>query len=307
MELKWLEDFLCITNTGSFSKAAESRNVTQSAFSRRIMALEQWLGATLIDRTSHPITLTDEGIRFIETAQQSVRMFHKVRNDFNNENRKKRRSLSIGIADHLAIHFFPSWIHCLGNDLSLYYFELQSSIRSGTGFFEALRFQEYDLLICYRQALEKTTRDANNFTSLTLGNEALIPVCAKQKLKEQQYQLPGTAEQPLPFISYKPYSSLLKAVSELTTTSAVAPIHLETVIETSSAESMKSLAINGFGIAWLPESAVTKELDNGVLQHIGDSQYHIPLAIEIHRHLPNTKPEIMAFWERLASLQIKEQ
>ena len=40
MELKWLEDFVSLANTSSFSKSAKQRNVTQPAFSRRIRALE---------------------------------------------------------------------------------------------------------------------------------------------------------------------------------------------------------------------------------------------------------------------------
>ncbi|NWM05812.1 LysR family transcriptional regulator, partial [Klebsiella quasipneumoniae] len=47
MEIKWLEDFLALANTLNFSKAADERHVTQSAFSRRIKQLEAWLGTTL--------------------------------------------------------------------------------------------------------------------------------------------------------------------------------------------------------------------------------------------------------------------
>ncbi len=54
MELKWLEDFVCLSNIGSFWKASEQRHVSQPAFSRRIRALEDWLGVTLIDRSSYP-------------------------------------------------------------------------------------------------------------------------------------------------------------------------------------------------------------------------------------------------------------
>jgi len=44
MELKWLEDFVSLAETHSFSRSAELRHVTQPAFSRRIQALEAWLG-----------------------------------------------------------------------------------------------------------------------------------------------------------------------------------------------------------------------------------------------------------------------
>ena len=58
MESKWREDFLSVARTGNFSKSAAERHVTQSAFSRRIKALEQWVGVALIDRSSYPTRLT---------------------------------------------------------------------------------------------------------------------------------------------------------------------------------------------------------------------------------------------------------
>ena len=51
MESKWLEDFVSLAETGSFSRSAALRHVTQPAFSRRIRSLEAWLGADLIDRS----------------------------------------------------------------------------------------------------------------------------------------------------------------------------------------------------------------------------------------------------------------
>jgi DNA-binding transcriptional LysR family regulator len=43
VEIKWLEDFVTLAETSSFSRAAEIRNVTQPAFSRRIKQLETWI------------------------------------------------------------------------------------------------------------------------------------------------------------------------------------------------------------------------------------------------------------------------
>lgn len=44
METKWLEDFVSLAETRSFSRSAQLRHVTQPAFSRRIQALEAWGG-----------------------------------------------------------------------------------------------------------------------------------------------------------------------------------------------------------------------------------------------------------------------
>ena len=68
MEIAWLEDFVVLARLRHFSRAAEDRNVSQPAFSRRIQALEAWMGTRLINRRTTPVTLTAEGDRFRETA-----------------------------------------------------------------------------------------------------------------------------------------------------------------------------------------------------------------------------------------------
>jgi len=61
METKWLEDFVSLAETRSFSRSAQLRHVTQPAFSRRIQSLEAWAGAELIDRSAYPTQLTPAG------------------------------------------------------------------------------------------------------------------------------------------------------------------------------------------------------------------------------------------------------
>ena len=68
MELKWLEDFIVLSETENFTQAAAKRNVTQPAFSRRIRMLETWLGVLLIERSVYPIELTEAGKSFAERA-----------------------------------------------------------------------------------------------------------------------------------------------------------------------------------------------------------------------------------------------
>jgi LysR family transcriptional regulator, hypochlorite-specific transcription factor HypT len=50
MDTKCLIDVLVLRSEGNFRIAAEQRGVSQPAFSRRIQALEAWVGAALIDR-----------------------------------------------------------------------------------------------------------------------------------------------------------------------------------------------------------------------------------------------------------------
>jgi len=61
LNLAWLDDFLVLAESGNFSRAADERHITQPAFSRRIRALEEWLGVELFDRSAQPARLTEAG------------------------------------------------------------------------------------------------------------------------------------------------------------------------------------------------------------------------------------------------------
>ena len=62
MHIKWLDDFVSLAKTRSFTRAAEERQVTLPAFGRRIKSLESWVGVPLVNRGTYPATLTEEGL-----------------------------------------------------------------------------------------------------------------------------------------------------------------------------------------------------------------------------------------------------
>lgn len=70
MNIEQLRDFLCVAETLNLTLAADRRNTTQSNLSKRLRALESYLGRTLIDRRSRPLFLTKAGEDFIPKARQ---------------------------------------------------------------------------------------------------------------------------------------------------------------------------------------------------------------------------------------------
>jgi len=79
METKWLEDFVSLAETRSFSRSAQLRHVTQPAFSRRIQSLEAWAGVALIDRSSYPTQLTPAGETLYAQALELLQSLHNTR------------------------------------------------------------------------------------------------------------------------------------------------------------------------------------------------------------------------------------
>ena len=73
MELRQLQTFVTITQTESFSRAAEVLGYTQSALTVQIRLLENELGVKLFDRMGKRVYLTAPGRQFLGHANQIIR------------------------------------------------------------------------------------------------------------------------------------------------------------------------------------------------------------------------------------------
>ena len=81
MDLALLQDFVELASELNFSRAADRRNMTQPAFSRRIRGLEDAIGTPLVQRTSRSVSLTPAGSAFLPRANARVRLVAEVRRD----------------------------------------------------------------------------------------------------------------------------------------------------------------------------------------------------------------------------------
>jgi len=308
MELEWLQDFVCLANTGSFSRASEHRNISQSAFSRRIQALENWIGAPLVDRHTHPVVLTEAGAQLITTANQIIRTMHRTRDEYGYRRLDRLSTLTIGAADHLAIHFAPGWLKTIEPIVGSRKIRLVTGLKAGLGFVDLLLRQRFDFLLAYGGSVERENGASGHFESIVLGEDELVPVCLAEAVDKKEYVVPSTEKAPLPHVSFMPGSAMSNLINRLSTRRKH-PVHLKTAIETGSAEAIKSLVLNGFGMAWLPRMAMTQELESGVLAEIGEKRYRIPFTIELFRYTANTKQDVVVTWSRikeLAQTQLKE-
>jgi DNA-binding transcriptional LysR family regulator len=73
MDVEHLKLFKDIAHTRSISRGAAMNDVSQSAASQHLQDLERQLGATLLDRGSRPLTVTDAGKLYLEMCRQILR------------------------------------------------------------------------------------------------------------------------------------------------------------------------------------------------------------------------------------------
>jgi DNA-binding transcriptional LysR family regulator len=164
-----------------------------------------------------------------------------------------------------------------------------------------------DLLIAYHHDSQPFQLDPNRYEMVTLGQEVLSPYVKPNAEGEPLFKLPGLAAQPLPYLGYAPGAYLGRVVDLILKQSSTA-IHLDRVYETDMAEGLKAMALEGHGIAFLPFSAVKKELRAKKLVSAGDklsTALDMAMDIRVYRERPamNTaaKSPAQALWTYLES------
>src|SRR5271155_5644159 len=113
MDTTWFEDFLAVLEEGGFTRAEERRAVSQPAFSRRIKALEDWVGATLFDRTTHSVSLTAAGERLLPAAEDILRRLQIARADSSNAAQLQHDTLKLAATHVLSLTFLPIWLRSI--------------------------------------------------------------------------------------------------------------------------------------------------------------------------------------------------
>ena len=110
MELAWIEDFIALSDTQNFTAAANMRHSTQPAFSRRIQNLENWLGVTLFNRNSRPVSLTAAGSEFVKRAHRLREDILDARRIVNMTATNLPDAVIIYTTNTIAVGLLPQWI-----------------------------------------------------------------------------------------------------------------------------------------------------------------------------------------------------
>ncbi len=93
MDIRYLKTLVTVVETGSFSKAARSLHLTQSAVSQRIKFLEESYGHTLFDRSASTLLLTGAGELVLESAQRILGIEESLRGKLKRIKERPRVSL----------------------------------------------------------------------------------------------------------------------------------------------------------------------------------------------------------------------
>ena len=262
MDTKWLEDFVSLAETRSFSRSAQLRHVTQPAFSRRIQSLEAWAGTDLVARSSYPTRLTPAGETLYDQSLEMLQALQNTRAMLRGQTAAGQDVIEFAVPHTLAFTFFPAWL----SQLRVSFGPIKSRLSAFNVHDAVMRMVDgtCDVLVAYHHPSQPFQLDAQRYDMVSLGTETLAPYAKPDADGAPMFRLPGRPEQPLPYLAYAPGAYLGQMVDLMLKDTGVA-MHLEQVYETDMAEGLKAMALEGHGLAFLPHSAVQADLSAGRL------------------------------------------
>ncbi len=240
MELQWIDDFLALCQTRNFTRAAEARCTTQSAYSRRVQKLEEWLGAPLFYRESRPVSLTPAGEEFLTRAHRLREDIFDARRAVLSASSHFKKALRIYTTNTLAANFLSPWL--IENKLENY----SLIVASIAGCLEAVKRRHADMSLIPHFGSEDTLL---GLQVQEIGEDRLMLVSApaqKRAVALTNNKLHGSV------MVYSPGTAYGMQIAAMLNKHR---IHIQDspACESASAEALLAQVKAGLGSAWIPE------------------------------------------------------
>lgn len=293
MNLIWLEDFLALAATGNFSRAAEDRHSSQPAFSRRIRGLEEWVGSALFDRSTQPAQLTEVGEWFREVAQDLVARVACIPGDARAVAEASSSTLRVACTHALSLTFLPSWLRTAEAVTTLGPVQLMSDVLQRCE--DLMQQRKVQFLLCHAHSSVRGVLDVGGYVSTKVGSDIVVPVSGPTSGDKPMHTLEGGAEN-VPILRYTAESGLGRIIHSVVDR-RLEGVTTRTALTAHVASVLRTMAIQGRGIAWLPQTLVQEDLDQGTLVLAAGDRWSVAVDIRLYRGRGELGRIGEAFWE----------
>ena len=297
MELNWLEDFLALAEHRNFSRAAEARHVTQPAFSRRIRALEDWVGTPLVVRAPGGVVLNAAGEHLLERAAGLVSDLQHMRRAALKAAGREGTTLTIAATHALSFTFFPAWIRSFAPLETMGTLNLVSDTMAAC---ERILLAAMRIFLLCQSAPRHLPASTRALRKHRGRSDLLVPVSAPDATGAARWTLPGRPEAPVRMLAYSAASGLGRIV-EAARRSGAQALSLDAVFTAPLAATLQTMARQGHGLAWLPRSMAEEDVAAGRLVDAGAGRYAFEVEIRLFRSKRRQSKSVEAFWASMAA------
>lgn len=252
MNLKFLETFVWVARLKSFRLTAEKLFTTQASISSRIAVLESELGVKLFLRDSRGVSLTPDGVKVLDYAEQMMVTMQGLKQSLETTSSKVGR-IRIGAMD-TVIH---TWLSPLVTELMDHFplVEIELVADTALNLCDQLQKGFLDLILQTDLLRQESVR------SLDLASHPMGWIVASHSIYNRDYaSLAELAQERI--ITYSKNSHPHQDVLSLMQAHGVAAPRMNCV---NSVSAITRLLRDGFGIGALPPVLVSEELARGEL------------------------------------------
>ncbi|UVL15585.1 LysR family transcriptional regulator [Pseudomonas atacamensis] len=268
MNLKFLETFVWVARLKSFRLTADKLFTTQASISSRIAVLEGELGVKLFLRDSRGVSLTPEGLKVLDYAEQMLDTMAALKQSIETRSSKVGR-VRIGVMD-TVIH---TWLSPLVAQMTDLYPRVEIELVADTALNLCDQLQKgfLDLVLQTDLIRHESVR------SLELASHPLGWIVASNSIHNRDYaDLAELAQERI--ITYSKNSRPHQDIVALMQANGVMAPRLNCV---NSVSAITRLLRDGFGIGALPPVLVAEELARGelILLDIEQRPANLPVVV----------------------------
>lgn len=258
MDLKYLNTFRTIVTEGSFSKAAEKLNYTQSTITFQIGQLEKEFSVPLFEKIGRKMVLTKAGEQIIPYVDSVLSAVDKLY-DFERDLKDCCGDLHVGVGETLLCYQLPKIVEEFSRLApkarlfirSMNCYDIRNELLSGT----------LDLGIFY----EDIGGTEGHLISSPMGSYPLVLVASEQIKKNHPDFVTPNQMIPVPFLINESKCIFRQIFEQYLQQRSIL---LDRTIELWSIPTIINLVKSGLGITYLPRFAVEEELQKGTLVEI---------------------------------------
>ncbi|MBK9138979.1 MAG: LysR family transcriptional regulator [Verrucomicrobia bacterium] len=273
MQIESLKVFCDLTETESFTKAAQINHITQSAVSQQISSLERQFKALLIERSKKRFRLTREGQVLYDASKEIVQTYDRLHSQLQELKDIISGTIRVATIYSIGLHDLPPY---LKRYLKAYpTVNIHVEYRRVNKVYEDVLGNVVDLgLVAY------PSRDAK-LEIVPLKKEPMVMICHPQHPLARNKSVKISAMAGQKFVAFEPDIPTRKAIDKVLREHGV---QVMPVMEFDNVETVKRAVEIDAGISIVPQTTTLQETSKQTLAAltIEDAELSRPIAA-IHK------------------------
>mgnify|MGYP002814564743 FL=1 len=287
MHIQNFKTFCDLVETKSFSKAARLNEVTQSAVSQQLKAMEAHYDMLIIDRNQKKFRLTPQGTALYSTFKEILNLYEKLNCEIQEMRNIVSGTIQISTINSIGLHELPPYLKSFIKQFPSV--NTRVEYRRANLVYEDVLHGNADL------GLVAFPPPHKDLTVIPFANDELIIVMSPEHRLTKKRSISMNDLSDVEFVAFERDIPTRKATDEIL---AKAGVEVQVVMEFDNVETVKRAIEINAGIAILPASTVITESERNqlVIYKLEGGIHNRPLAI-IHKKTRILTPALRSFVE----------